>query len=117
MGTRWILEVACPQCGFEDDDVPFAPTCDFVTWKCPECGFVVDLMAMTGINYEEASNATEIADLCSLFGVIEIIPKEGGNLDLILHPKMPPGEVAGSYQGTLEAYQTMLNGENDDKVK
>ena len=64
MGTRWILEVACPQCGFEDDDVPFAPTCDFVTWKCPECGFVVDLMAMTGISYEEASNADEIAETC-----------------------------------------------------
>ena len=64
MGIREILEVTCPQCGFEDDDVPFAPTCDFVTWKCPECGFVVDLIALTGISYEEASNADEIAEMC-----------------------------------------------------
>jgi len=66
MGTRWILEVMCPQCGFEDDDVPFAPTCDFVDWKCPECGRVVDLYAMTGISYEEASNADEITEMCRL---------------------------------------------------
>ena len=73
MGTRWILEVTCPQCGFEDDDVPFAPTCDFVTWKCPECGFVVDLIAMTGISYEDASSADEIKELCSRFGSISEI--------------------------------------------
>ena len=64
MGIRWILEVICPQCGFEDDDVPFAPTSDFVNWKCPECGFVVDLMAMTGISYEDASSADEIIEMC-----------------------------------------------------
>ena len=66
MGIREILTVTCQQCGFEDDDVPFAPTSDFVNWKCPECGFVVDLMAMTGISYEEASNADEIAEMCRL---------------------------------------------------
>ena len=66
MGIREILEVTCPQCGFEDDDVPFAPTCDFVTWKCPECGFIVDLMAMTGISYEDASNADEIAKITEM---------------------------------------------------
>lgn len=67
MGTRWILEVTCPQCGFEDDDVPFAPTCDFVDWKCPECGFVVDLYALTGITYEDASSAKEITEMCSRY--------------------------------------------------
>jgi len=66
MGTRWILEVTCPQCGFEDDDVYFAPTCDFVDWKCPECGTVVDLIALTGITYEDASNLTEITEMCEL---------------------------------------------------
>ena len=69
MGIREILEVTCPQCGFDDDDVPFAPTCDFVTWKCPECGFVVDLMAMTGISYEDASSAGEIAEICDKFRI------------------------------------------------
>ena len=64
MGTRYILTVTCPGCGFEDDDVYFAPTCDFVDWKCPECGHVVDLLALTGITYEDASNAVEIAEMC-----------------------------------------------------
>jgi len=64
MGTRWILTVVCPECGFEDDDVYFAPTCDFVTWKCPKCDHVVDLMEFTGITYDDASNAGEIAELC-----------------------------------------------------
>jgi len=64
MGTRWILTVTCPQCGFEGDDVPFAPTCGFVDWKCPECGQIVDLIALTGITYEDASNAVDIAEIC-----------------------------------------------------
>lgn len=64
MGNRYILTVICPQCGFEDDDVPFAPTCDFVDWKCPECGHVVDLYALTGITYDDASNLLEITEMC-----------------------------------------------------
>ena len=64
MGTRYILTVTCPGCGFEDDDVYFAPTCDFVDWKCPECGHVVDLIALTGITYGYASNAAETAEIC-----------------------------------------------------
>ena len=82
MGIREILEVACPQCGFEDDDVPFAPTCDFVNWKCPECGFVVDLMAMTRINYEDASNAEEIKELCSEFGMSNEVLEQKSDFDL-----------------------------------
>ena len=99
MGIREILEVTCPQCGFEDDDVPFAPTCDFVTWKCPECGFVVDLMAMTGISYEEASNADEMAEMCSRFGSINEILEQASEFNLDI------------YSGKCPA------GENDDKVK
>ena len=67
MGTRWILTVVCPECGFEDDDVYFAPTCDFVIWKCPKCGFIVDLIEFTGISHEDASSAVEIAELCRKF--------------------------------------------------
>ena len=76
MGIREILTVTCQQCGFEDDDVPFAPTCDFVDWKCPECGFVVDLMAMTGISYEDASNSGEIYHSFRLEGALRELLKE-----------------------------------------
>lgn len=64
MGTRYILTVTCPNCGFEDDDVPFAPTCGFVDWKCPQCSRVVNLVALTGITYEDASSAAEMVDMC-----------------------------------------------------
>ena len=64
MGTRWILPVTCPKCGFADDDVYFAPTCGFVSWRCPKCECEVDLVALTGISYEDASNADEIAEIC-----------------------------------------------------
>lgn len=93
MGTRWILEVTCPQCGFEDDDVPFAPTCDFVDWKCPECGHVVDLYALTGITYDEASNAAEIKELCSEFGTLSEILEDEPEFNLITYSgKCPAGE-------------------------
>lgn len=71
MGTRYILTVTCPQCGLKDDDVYFAPTCDFVDWKCPECGHVVDLITLTGITSEDASNAVEIKELCARFDMSE----------------------------------------------
>lgn len=58
MGNRYILSVKCPDCGTVDDDAYYAPTCDFVEWTC-ECGTVVDLEELTGISYEEASNAAE----------------------------------------------------------
>jgi len=57
MGTRYILIVTCPRCGFVDNDVPYAPTCGFVDWTCPKCGTRVDLMELTGISYGDASNS------------------------------------------------------------
>ena len=70
MGTRYILTVTCPECGFVDNDVYFAPTCGMTDWKCPECSRVVDLYALTGITYEDASNAAEIREICSRFGAV-----------------------------------------------
>jgi len=64
MGDRYILTEVCPECGFVDDDVYFAPTCGFVEWTCPQCGRVVDLIKQTGITAEQASNADAITQLC-----------------------------------------------------
>ncbi len=63
MGDRYILEMSCPKCGFIDDEVPFAPTCGFVDWVCPKCGYKLDLCKFTGISYEDASNAGLIEDI------------------------------------------------------
>jgi C4-type Zn-finger protein len=60
MGDRYILTVACEGCGFRDGDVFYAPTCGVVDWRCPNCGEVVDLEALTGITYEDASNLGEM---------------------------------------------------------
>ena len=60
MGDRYFLEVACPRCGYYDDNVYFAPTCGFEEWTCPLCRYVVDLEELTGISYDDASNAAEI---------------------------------------------------------
>ena len=63
MGDRYILEMTCPKCGTEDDDVYFAPTCGFTEWKCPSCHFKMDLCEHTGISYEDASNRDELESL------------------------------------------------------
>lgn len=68
MGTRYLLSVECPKCKIIDDDVYYAPTCGFLTFKC-KCGYEIDLEKYTGISYENASNASEIA---------EIIKNKGG---------------------------------------
>ena len=63
MGDRYILKVECPECGLNDDDVWYAPTCDVIEWVCPLCGHVVDLAKLTGISYEDASNRAAIEQL------------------------------------------------------
>ena len=60
MGDRWFLTVECPVCGYEDQDVYFAPTCGVKTWRCPGCRRKVDLCKLTGITAEDASNAAQI---------------------------------------------------------
>lgn len=63
MGDRYIVQVKCPDCGFIDSDVYFAPTCGFFDWECPKCSHIIDLHKLTGITYEEASNVEIINDL------------------------------------------------------
>lgn len=63
MGDRYILEITCPNCHYYDDDVYYAPTCGFVDWDCPKCGYKVDLAEYTGISYEDASNRNAMQKL------------------------------------------------------
>lgn len=67
MRDRYILKVTCPDCGFVDDDVYYAPTCGFVDWTCPKCDKKVDLEKLTGISEEDASNKDMIEDILDYF--------------------------------------------------
>lgn len=75
MGTRYYLDVTCPECGvtppgndaMTGTNAYYAPTCGFTDWTCPECGHVVDLAEYTGISYEDASNRKEIEQLVESF--------------------------------------------------
>jgi len=67
MGDRYFLEVTCPKCGYRDDNVYFAPTCGFVNWDCPQCNTIVDLEKLTGITYEDASNADLLKEIVDSF--------------------------------------------------
>lgn len=69
MGTRYILPVVCPECGLEDEAY-YAPTCDFLTHRCFHCGHEIDLVELSGISYEKASNARELAQIINLFGAV-----------------------------------------------
>jgi endogenous inhibitor of DNA gyrase (YacG/DUF329 family) len=62
MGDRYFLTVKCPKCGQVDNEVYYAPTCDFTTHKC-KCGQIIDLEEYSGISYEEASNRDVVAKL------------------------------------------------------
>jgi len=55
MGDRYYLKVKC-KCGYIDDDVYYAPTCGFMTWKCPKCKKVIDLEQYSGIDAEGCAN-------------------------------------------------------------
>lgn len=57
MGTRYFISVVCPTCHHTDNDVYYAPTCGFTTWRCPKCHDDVDIAWYTGITKEDASNA------------------------------------------------------------
>ena len=63
MGSRYILELECPECGAVDDEVYFAPTCGIDDWKCIKCGYKADLCKETGMTYEDCSNVDIISDI------------------------------------------------------
>ena len=63
MGTRYLVDVECPDCGMLERDVYFAPTCEMIYWICPKCGKKIDLHEYTGIEYDEASSLKPIGSL------------------------------------------------------
>ena len=64
MGDRYFITVICPQCGFQEDGVYYAPTCGFTGWQCPHCKRGLDLGGYTGISYEDCSNRDVIEEMC-----------------------------------------------------
>ncbi|MFW6120725.1 MAG: hypothetical protein ACOC80_07465 [Petrotogales bacterium] len=69
-----MLTVKCPECGFVEYDVGFAPTCGINSWVCPKCGEKVDLQEYTGISYKDASNIDIISEIADVYKE----KKEGG---------------------------------------
>ena len=67
MGDRYFLTIECPKCKAVDNDVYYAPTCGFKTWRCPKCGKKVDLEKYTGITEADASNADLIDSILHRF--------------------------------------------------
>ena len=55
MGDRYTISVTC-ECGYKDDDVWYAPTCGFMSWKCPQCKKEINLEKYTGIDAEGCAN-------------------------------------------------------------
>ena len=58
MGDRYYLTVKC-KCGELEHNVYYAPTCGFLTWKCPKCGKVKDLEMYSGIDAESCANTED----------------------------------------------------------
>lgn len=44
MGDRYFLTLDCPYCGSRNNDVYYAPTCNFLSHICEHCGkkFFID---------------------------------------------------------------------------
>ena len=59
MGDRLIIEIKCAACG-DTQDVYYAPTCDFTTHTCSNCGNVIDIEQVTGISAESLSSKDAI---------------------------------------------------------
>jgi phage FluMu protein Com len=56
MGDRYYIKINCPHCGYKEKELQFyAPTCGFITWKCPKCGEIVNLEKYTGIDAESCA--------------------------------------------------------------
>ena len=46
MGIRYWLTLQCPLCGDINNDIYYAPTCDFLTHKCDHCCEEFDIEAL-----------------------------------------------------------------------
>lgn len=74
MGDRYYLTVVCPKCKHKEEEVWYAPTCGVMDFKCPGCGYVIDLEDNSGIPAEDCANTLE-----GYNGVVEM-KKERGKL-------------------------------------
>ncbi len=63
MGDRYFITIICPDCGYIEEDIYYAPTCGFVDWNCAKCRKRIDLSEYTGISREDASNRDKIEKL------------------------------------------------------
>lgn len=63
MGTRYYLTITCPECGTLIKNAYYAPTSNITTCKCPKCTAIIDLLALTSITAEDASNREEIQEI------------------------------------------------------
>jgi hypothetical protein len=43
MGDRFFLPLPCASCGVINEDVYYAPTCDFTDFVCKSCGLINDI--------------------------------------------------------------------------
>ena len=76
MGDRYIITVICPTCETVNEDVYYAPTCDFVTHRCSGCGARIDLVKYTRISYRDASNVDLIEEITLSMEGVEMDRRE-----------------------------------------
>jgi len=53
MGDRYILSMRCPKCGKLNEDVYYAPSCGFETFKCQKCGVENEIYCGFGVKCSE----------------------------------------------------------------
>jgi len=57
MGNRYeIKKLKCAYCGFENEDIYYAPTCGILTFKCKKCGkvnFIKEIIGFKAMKIED----------------------------------------------------------------
>ena len=69
MGSRYIITVVCPNCREVDDNVPYAPTLNFMSWRCPNCQHVVNLDEYADITYWANEDSSDVETRLKLMGI------------------------------------------------